>query len=408
MVAGGISGAAFAQSTGPSQEREQVLHVFRSGDQFGGPTEGMVKDAAGNYYGTLEFGGPLGIGTVFQLSPNPDGGWTYKTIYRLTGDQDGSFPQSRLAIDSAGNLYGSSSIGSTNSYNGAIWEISPSNGKWVLSRSHPLALDNHEGVNPVWGVIVDAAGNVYGTANVGGSVGAGTAFKLQPSGDTWQYQLLHDFQAQADGENPAALTLAPNGDLYGTTQGGGAPRAGNVFKLSNASGAWTFSNAYEFPWATEVGMNPRGRLVFDPAGNLYGFTSYGGVGGYGTLFKLLKPADGSGSTPWTLSLLYSFGGSSDGTGSGGVMTLDDAGNIYATSYYGGASNSAPGLVYKMTKSATVPWTQTILYTFTGGRDGRNPAGIMLDGNFLYGTTEYGGRTENPQGVAFRVLKDGLR
>jgi uncharacterized repeat protein (TIGR03803 family) len=261
------------------------------------------------------------------------------------------------------------------------------------------AFHGSDGSDPYGGLIVDVAGNLYGTTNAGGAHGLGTAFKLTPNADgSWTESVLHSFN-QSDGANPqAGLIFDAAGNLYGTTQEGGdlsqcSPYGcGTVFKLApNADGSWTESVLYSFK-----GINfsyPNG-LIFDAAGNLYGTTYTGGASGAGNVFKLTPNADGS----WTESVLHSFH-NNDAGGAGPLAGLifDAAGNLYGTTVFGGDLRSqlcgslGCGVVFKLTPNANGSWTESVLHSFNG-RDGVGPVGdLTFDpaGN-LYGPTANGG------------------
>lgn len=249
-----------------------------------------------------------------------------------------------------------------------------------------------DGATPNAGLVLDDAGNLYGTTKTGGVSNLGTIFKLDTDGNE---TLLHSFTGGADGATPnAGLILDPAGNLYGTTYEGGASNFGTVFKLDTAG---TETVLLSFTGGAD-GASPYAGLVLDGAGNLYGTTAGGGASNSGTVFKL----DAAG----TQTVLYSFTGGADGRFPYAGLVLDAAGNVYGTTSEGGV-NGAPcladyflgcGMVFKLGSTGT----ETVLYTFTGGADGRNPlAGLVLDasGN-LYGTGVAGGPSD--QGVVFKL------
>jgi uncharacterized repeat protein (TIGR03803 family) len=233
-------------------------------------------------------------------------------------------------------------------------------------------------------LIGDSAGNLYGTTESGGASGAGVVFKLNKTGET----VLYSFTGGADGWSPVAGLIRDSaGNLYGTTFGGGArfgeSGSGVVFKLDTTG---TETVLYSFTGGADGG-SPAAGLIRDSAGNLYGTTELGGVSGAGVVFKL--------DTTGTETVLHSF------TGPGGEnpyagLIADSAGNLYGTTYGGGASGS--GVVFKLDTTGT----ETVLYSFTGGADGGSPvAGLIRDsaGN-LYGTTYEGGTSD--AGVVFKL------
>jgi len=175
--------------------------------------------------------------------------------------------------------------------------------------------------------------------------------------------VLHGFNRFPDGNQPrSAVTMDSAGNIYGTTNGGGTNGAGTVFQLTPSKSGWTETVLYSF-CAQEFcadGLGPLGALVLDPAGNIYGTTFNGGAKGYGEVFELTLSGGG-----WDLTVLYSFStlGSSDGANPRGGLLLDNEGNLYGTTEYGGLSNQ--GVVFKMTRTGS-GWTETVLHKFTGG------------------------------------------
>lgn len=200
---------------------------------------------------------------------------------------------------------------------------------------------------------------------------------------------LHTFTGGPDGYEPyAGVTLDQQGRIYGTAYQGGSHGDGVVFRLVRQNGAWVFSPIYIFGSRDHDGNTPFSRVVFGPGGLLYGTTFSGGAGNSGTVFSLQPPITACKSflCPWTETILYSFTGAGDGGGPAyGDLAFDQAGNIYGTTISGGSSNQ--GVVFKLTRSGG-SWTESVLWNFTGQGDGANPvSGVTFDnaGN-LYGTT----------------------
>jgi uncharacterized repeat protein (TIGR03803 family) len=261
----------------------------------------------------------------------------------------------------------------------------------TLDVLHPFT-GGADGALPFAGLTMDRAGNLYGTANVGGSAGSGhgTVFKLKRSGSGWTFGVLYAFTGNLDGGGPEARVIfGPNGNLYGTTTGGGPDNHGVVFRLSppasfcrSISCPWTETVLYRFTGGADGGSPETGDVVFDQAGNLYGTTAVGGSSSQGVAYKL-TPAHGL----WTESVLYNFGGSAGAYPYSG-MIFDSAGNLYGTTTRGGEGY---GTVYELTPSGS-GWVEQTLYTFQGLGDGGYPyGGLIFDqsGN-LYGTTTYYG------------------
>ncbi len=371
---------------------EQSLHVFPgAGAKY--PSSTLLFDDAGNLYGTTQSGGTYINGTVFELSPVAGGGWSYTTLHIFKGAQDGANPGAGLVVDGAGNLYGTTYNGG--SYNlGAAFELTPgAGGVWTESVIYSFGSvnDGNDGYHPQASLIMDGAGNLYGTTEYGGAAGAsgfGTVFELSPSGGGWTESVLYSFGNGNDGAAPLApLIFDYSGNLYGTTAGGGAFSNGTVFELSpSISGVWTESLLHTFQGVGSFdGILPSAGLIFDSTGNLYSTTQEGGPGG-GTVFMLAPHSDGS----WSEKIIHGFKlKDGDGFHPLGSVAFDPQGNIYGTTVGGGVGY---GTAFRLTLQSTGNWVESGRYDFTGSRDGANPfAGLVIDalGN-LYGTTYYGG------------------
>jgi uncharacterized repeat protein (TIGR03803 family) len=315
---------------------------------------------------------------------------TFTVLYSFTGSPDGEYPYNygSLLMDGSGNLYGTTQRGGTNKCGygcGTVFEVDASGNETVLYSFNAI-----DGASPYAGLIRDADGNLYGTTDGGGGYGAGAAFKLDTSGGE---TVLHRFGYESgDGTNPVAgLILDAKGNLYGTTSGGGAHSYGTVYKLSKTGKETVL---YSFDWTG--GATPLAGLIEDAQGNLYGTTSAGGSGykHTGTVFKLSKSG--------VETVLHSFGNrEADGQTPEAGLISDADGNLYGTTVYGGG-NPGSGTVFKVSKTGK----EKVLYTFTGGADGSLPvAGVIRDeqGN-LYGTTERGG--DFGPGTVFKVDTSG--
>jgi uncharacterized repeat protein (TIGR03803 family) len=274
-------------------------------------------------------GGQQGDGTVFELSPNGSGGWVETVLHSFCSESgqscaDGAQPWSPLMLDSAGNLYGTTGAGG------------------------------------------DASTCPY----VPGG-GCGVVFELSPVGGSWTETVLYNFCAQSgctDGFNPllANMIMDAGGNLYGIDSAG-------VFELSPASAGWTEQVIYS------EGNGRYGGLTMDTAGNIFSVNT--------TQVFELSP---NGAGGWTPTVIHTFTGApGDGSDAQGAPVFDQAGNLYGTTFYGGAKNK--GTVYKLTPAEDGEWTEEILYSFKGGSDGSLPRPIVIDaaGN-IYGTTEGGG------------------
>lgn len=348
-----------------------VLYSFHGGTDGQGPNGGVVRDNAGNLYGTTSKGGAFSNGTVFQLDTTGQ----ETVLYTFTGGVDGAIPLAGLIRDAAGNLYGTTEAGGDLTCNsgvgcGTVFKLDTTGKETVLH-----SFTDKDGTSPIAGVIRDAAGNLYGTTPQGGPFSSGTVFKLDKTGKETVLYTFTGGMGGKDGSYPdGALILDAAGNLYGTTQLGGNYSFGTVFKV-DSTGKETV--LYRF-YGGSNGLNPVGGLIMDKAGDLYGATEGGGLSFDGTVFKL-SPVS---SKP----VLHSFAGGADGSLPVAGVIADTAGTLYGTTQYGGTSNL--GTVFKLDKTGK----ETVLYSFPGGADGASPvAGLVRDaaGN-LYGTAYFGG------------------
>ena len=393
---------ALPASTSWAASSEQVIHTF-SGDDGANPYAGLVFDAQGNLYGTTLEGGDFNSGgVVFKLTHHADG-WTESVLHIFTGSPDGAHSGAGLIVDTKGNLYGTTGFGGANQV-GTIFKLARgANGKWKETVLYSFANDGNDGTYPSAGLVIDNAGNLYGTTIFGGGTqacpynplsppGCGTVFELSPSAHgKWTEKVLYSFSNGFNGANPAAsLILDAAGNLYGTTiTGGGVAGDGTVFKLTRRSnGKWTETVLYRFGTGSEDGIASYSAVIRDRTGNLYGTTAFGGFEGNGTVFKLTKNAHGH----WTETVLYRFTGSgNDGATPYTGLVFDGSGNLYGSTS-GGGGNLGDGTVFKLTH-AHGQWTETVLYSFDGN-NGTGPLGgnLIFDtsGKTLYGTSPYGG------------------
>ncbi len=335
---------------------ETVLYSFGKDTDGKGPIGSLTMDAAGHLYGTTQDGGLHGYGTVFELSPDGGGGWSETVLHNFGGDNgfdpnDGRTPAGGLTMDAAGNLYGMTGFGGTNA-EGTVYELSRGQGGgWTETVLHNFP-DGIDGYGPFGSLAMDGAGNLYGTTQADlFSCNCGTVFQLSPGGGRWTETVLHKFNGD-DGRYPrAGLILDAAGNLYGTAfQGGpncGASGCGTVFELSPGAGSWTETTLYNFqdpPDANE----PEAPLILDSAGNLYGTTTAGGSYYNGTVFAL-SPKLGGG---WTETVLFSFDRLISGERPMSGLILDRAGDLYGTTSIGGTYYA--GLVYELTPPSIRP------------------------------------------------------
>jgi len=339
--------------------------------------------------------------TLIMALVLPPGAWAarrYKVLYRFTGGTDGSQPFAGLILDTSGNLYGTTPQGGAFG-NGVVFKLTKnSDGSWTESVLHAFA-GGTDGATPYAEVTFDTSGNLYGTTQYGGASSAGTVFQLAPNSDgTWTERVLYSFTGGSDGANPfSGVIFDGGGNLYGTTYYGGASGAGVVYKLTpNSDGTWIERVLHTFTGGLD-GMIPSGTLVFDPMGRLYG-VAQGVNGDYGNVFKLTLGANGK----WSDQVLYVFQGDQDGAYPVGGVVLDTAGNLYGTTNAGFNTRGGAGQLFKLVRGM---WPK-YAYLFGGPpQDGGNStAPVVFDaaGN-LYGTA-YDGWGIGCCGVVFEGIK----
>jgi uncharacterized repeat protein (TIGR03803 family) len=369
------------------------------------PEAGLISDASGNLYGTTSAGGAscrlYGCGTVFALAP--DG--TETVLHAFTASNDGSGPYGGLIADDAGNLYGTTASGGSDGCGGidygcgTVFRVSAGGKEKVLYAFN----GGSDGAYPMAGVVADKKGNLYGTTSDGGGGtqcivqfgGCGTVFRIDRKG---REKVLYAFTGGSDGANPlAGLVIDRAGNLFGTTAYGGntsacnlgaSPGCGTVFEVA-ADG--TEKTLYAFNGGDTDGWSPVANLIADKDGNLYGTTEAGGSTtacngvGCGIVFKIAP--DGSET------VLYDFTGGSDGAHPAAGLLRDRKGNLYGTTLAGGPSDQ--GTLFKLSAKGGL----SVLNGFTG--QGADPAANLLAGadKLLYGTTQFGA-----DGTVFQVKK----
>lgn len=417
------TGTAGGGSSAPSTAGFSVLVSF-NGINGAHPSGRLIADSEGNFYGTTQAGGTgnckafgyNGCGTVFELSPSSGGQWTERIIYSFQAAGDGVAPHGGVIADAAGNLYGAASQGGGSSNCaeggcGTIFELSPSsNGQWSDKTLYSF-VGGADGVDPMGGLAMDSAGNLYGTTYFGGDplCGCGTVFELSPTQEGhWTKKVLHVFAGdlKEDGGAPEGrLIFDHSGNLYGTSSGiveGTGSGPASVFELSPSANGWTYTQVHLFPDSEGSGI--KGGVSIDADGDLYGTATLSGPSGYGAVFQL-SPANGG---TWTESTLYAFAGGPDGIEPRTLLLAAD-GNIYGATSNGGESGACGvvdnqavgcGTLFELTKNPSTGWSEKVLYRFMGAADGIGPGDLTEDskGN-LYGTAVLG-NAENA-GAVFR-------
>jgi uncharacterized repeat protein (TIGR03803 family) len=392
ITASYLGNADFFPSTSPPLNQGvkfpsnfSVLYNFTGGNDGASPQAGLSQDSQGNLYGTTYIGGSSSYGTVFKVSASGQ----ETVLYTFTAaNGDGAYPTARPILDAQGNLYGTTEAGGDLNCGyffgcGTVFKLSPAGSETVL---HSFTNAGGDGASPISGLVLDSPGNLYGSTEYGGAYGDGTVFMLIPSGqEAWVY----DFAGGSDGYFPSGLTRPDSqGNLFGTTPSGGLENdCGTVFKVTSTGQK---SVVYNFIGGPTDGCYPQGGVVRDSQDNLFGATASGGTSYYdGTVYTLTAAGQET--------ILYNSTGPEDGSPNARLVR-DSQGNLYGTTLYGGVFGS--GTIFKVAPNGQ----ETTLYTFTGrgGVDGLYPEGALLvdsQGN-LYGTTNSGG--VNGSGMVFKL------
>ncbi len=356
-----------------------VLYNFK--DRSDGYSPSGVIMVHGKLYGTTATGGTYESGAVFELV-HTKSGWVKKTLHEFTGGADGLDPTSGLVADKAGNLYGTAG-------GGVVFDLTRgSRGGWHFRVIYTF--NGTDGADPI-GLFFDA-GSLYGTTAAGGGTGCayghgcGTVYELSPrTKGNWELTTLHDFKG-TDGANPEApLYRDAEGNLYGTTEGGGGRGCpgsfgcGTAFELSPSGGGWKFSVLHRFGGGVD-GCNPLGPLVMDREGALYGTATDCGAG-EGLVYRLTPRGAG-----WQKSVLYRFGPPPDAAlpADGVLFGSDDT--MYGTAFEGGTFYE--GAIFKLERSGG-GWKESVPFSFDVS-DGFGPISLVSGGGKYYGTADGGG------------------
>jgi len=310
---------------------------------------------------------------------------TEKVIHVFNGRR-GSVPEGELIRDSTGNFYGVTAGGGLTKQGcgggscGVAYELSKSSGTWTETILHRFGGPG-DGWEPVGGLTFDGNGNIFGTTEMGGAHKDGVVFELSPkTGGGWTYSVIYSFGGEGNGGDAGGptgkLAIDGSGNIFGTTSEGGTQNQGAVFELVNLGGGWGESVLHSFVLSSSDGAYPTSGLIFDGSGNLYGVTGSGGTvssvcnRGCGVVYELSL----SGGT-WTENVIHAFNGTD---GSGPVRNLLFAGgNLYGATEFGGSSltacGSGCGVVYELSPG-TEGWTETVLHNFTAGPSGGGSGG----------------------------------
>jgi uncharacterized repeat protein (TIGR03803 family) len=368
---------------------EHVLYSFSGGNDGGNAATGLVVDSKGNLYGTTVQGGMNTCGTVFKLTPRPSPPWTESVLYDFGCFSDGKNPHGGVTFDRQGNLDGTTVSGGMPGCG--------SYGCGVLFQLTPTTENvlhsfagGNDGFGPGAAVAIDSAGHVFGETPDGGAHSQGTIYEVSGSGTHAQKRTLHAFTGGNDGGTGSLGTLLlKSGTLYGVTETGGANQKGTAFKLSVASRRLT--TLFAFKGQPDSG-SPYGGLVMDAHGNLFGTTYDGGANNMGAVFELSLGTGGK----YSEHVLYSFKGGNDGSASTGTLVFGASGELYGTTSAGGGSCSC-GTIFRVNAKTG---RESVVHRFGGANDGMYPYYGLAKGSngTLYGATSFGG-TSN-QGAVF--------
>ena len=351
----GTSGAGGAHRAGTVFKMSQkngnwvlsTLYAFTGGSDGEEPQYGVVFGTDGNLYGTTAAGGSAGDGTVFKLQPSPTicrsilCPWDVTVVHSFVGGADGADPSSGLTFDSAGNFYGTTQNGGAGEYCGAdcgiVYKVAPANGGWNETILYAFN-GGPDGENPSGGVVMNTAGDFFGTCI--NCLPHGTVYELTPNGSGYSKSTIYEFTNGLYYAN--GLIIDASGTLYGTTSFGGSGGGGAVYDLVPQGSNWFFNVLSYLTNRNPDDYGPLAPLTMDAAGNLYGTSYSGGQYGAGSVFKL-TPAGGG----WNYTDLYDFTGDLDGGGPTSPVVLDSQGNIYGTTYYYGFYNE--GVAFMITQ-----------------------------------------------------------
>jgi uncharacterized repeat protein (TIGR03803 family) len=266
---------------------QTVIHYFSGGNDGSGPGAGLMIDHHGNLYGTTPTGGANGLGVVYQLNPDASGNWTFKVLHTFTGGTDGATGSAGRLLLHGGRLYGVATAGGANA-KGIAYELKPSHiGEWTLTTIYAFQGQPDAGF-PYSALLLGTSGKLYGTTYYDGANNLGSVYELSRSAmGNWRERVLYSFQGGSDGQSPLGnLVIDAAGNLYGTTSEGGASGSyGTIFKLTPGThGTWTESVVHRFQGPPD-GSSAYNGMVGDAAGNFYGATVHGGVADDGTIYQ---------------------------------------------------------------------------------------------------------------------------
>lgn len=324
-----------------------TLYAFTGNNDGSAPRTGLTFGPDGALYGATVYGGGQGYGTVYKLQPPisichsivcP---WRETILHSFAAGTDGAYPSGGVIFDANRNLYGTTVGGGGSLYCtvndgcGVVYALSSTNG-WNETLIHTFT-GGSDCEDPSAGVVLNSSGDLFGTCD--GPTQGGSVYQLTPSGSGWNESYAYQFSGGTDGSGPIGLILDAAGNLYGTTTYGGPESGGTVYELSASDGSWHYSQLFALMSGNPHLSGPTARLTMDAAGNLYGTTFQGGEFQAGSVFKL-TPGIGT----WTYTALHDFTGGTDGSNPGSRVLLDGQGNVYGTAQFGGSLGNGVAFV----------------------------------------------------------------
>ena len=374
-----------------------VLHSFSGGIDGAAPYAGLAIDRAGNLYGTTS-AWVVGSGTVFKLSKR-NGAWIFSSLYVFSGGADGRNPNTRVVFGPDGALYGTTLQGGQSW--GTVFKLQPPASvcrtvscPWTEIVLYSFGLGGSpDGLYPNGEITFDQVGNLYGVTQQGGETDYGTVYELTPSHGTYTHNILYSFNQNNNEVYPdGLLSFDASGNLYGIA-GGILGEDSNIYELTPSGSGWIETKVFN-QYTNQTGAYPSGGVILDSSGNVYGTNYLGGAQNGGVVFKLSPSGSG-----WTISVLNALPGEPQGGGGpGSFLFMDSQGDIFGTTV---TSPSGNGSVFKL-KFQNGTWVYSSLHNFTGGADGSAPYSNVVsdsEGN-LYGTTTSGGAFGN--GVVWEI------
>lgn len=415
--ASALPGVTGVQSVPSRGYAERLLYSFRAGTDGGTPAGTLVADASGALYGTTAFGGGGscfgGCGTVFKLSPSGSG-YAETIIYgfRGSGAGDGSGPQNGVVLDARGDVFGTTEYGGA-SGNGTVFELSPVGSSYVETVIYAFA-GGSDGSAPLAGLTLAPDGTLFGATLLGGggsacaSSGCGTVFALRKHGTGYAERVLHRFTGGTDGATPgSAPILGLGGTLYGTAATGGGnpscggapihPGCGVIYALQTGRHS-SFRTLYAFLGAPNDAANAFAGLIVGRNATLYGIGQYGGTANSGAAFAFTH--DGGRSAE---RMIHSFTGGNDGSYPLYAPALGPNGELFGTTQYGGGSRNA-GIAFELVSRSHGAFGERILRRFDSAPRGLYPnSGLLIGaGGALYGVTMIGGTASDGAGTVFEL------